>query len=83
MGRAHSGKQRLERALEQGEGRCARGRLEWVDGTFGSNLQANIDPLLGNVAIAVALNEFIEPIRLPLVVATTPAVVRTLRSLRG
>jgi hypothetical protein len=47
-----------------------------VDGLFGTNIAANIDPTLGNVAVAIAVNELLEPIRLPFVIATTPTVVR-------
>ena len=34
---------------------------------------------VGNVALAIACNELMEPLRLPLVVASTPTVVRLLR----
>jgi hypothetical protein len=37
------------------------------------------DPALGNVALAVLMNEALEPLRLPLVIATLPAMKRLLR----
>jgi hypothetical protein len=53
--------------------------LEWVDTQFDVSLADNIDPTLGNAALAIALNELMEPIRLPIVVMTTPTVVNGFR----
>ncbi|CAK4614865.1 hypothetical protein LEN26_008271 [Aphanomyces euteiches] len=36
-----------------------------------------INPTYGNAAVAIILNEFLEAIRLPLVIATTPMIKRT------
>ena len=43
----------------------------------------SMSPELGNLALAIALNECLEIVRLPFVVATTPIVVSRWRRLRG
>merc|ERR1712232_17706 len=45
------------------------------DAKVGTDMASKIDPTLGNIAMTVALNECLEPIRLPLVVTTTKPVV--------
>ena len=49
--------------------------IEVLDVYTGWSLAERIDPELGNVAAAVAVNELLEPVRLPIVVATTKRVV--------
>jgi hypothetical protein len=50
------------------------------DGVAGTSLveflPTDLDPLFGNAALAVALNELLEPVRLPLVLLSTPAMMR-------
>ena len=46
-----------------------------VDDYMGWDLAARVDPQLGEVAAALAVNEMLEPLRLPIVVATTKRVV--------
>jgi hypothetical protein len=41
------------------------------------------DTALGNVALAVLMNEALEPLRLPLIVTTLPASKRLLRLSRS
>merc|ERR1712159_201142 len=53
-----------------------------VDAKLNTELASRVDPTAGNVAIAVALNEIIEPLRLPVAIATTPKVVSWIRSIR-
>ena len=47
-----------------------------VDGLFGTNAAHSIDPRLGNVAVSIAVNEILEPLRLPFVVMTTKPIVK-------
>lgn len=42
-----------------------------------------VDPSMGNVVIAFVVNECIEPIRIPLVLATGPPIIRLFGRLRG
>ena len=50
-----------------------------VDGYFGTNMAGSLDPRLGNVALALAVNELLEPFRLPFVVVTAKPVVKMFR----
>jgi hypothetical protein len=43
----------------------------------------SINPTLGNVAVALALNEALELVRLPLVLATVPSLYRWWSRIRG
>jgi len=65
-------------ALEMG-GVDAMDLLAKLDSTTGTDLSSRIDPTLGNVAVAIAVNELIEPIRLPFVVLTVKPVVNFIR----
>jgi len=65
-------------ALEMG-GVDAMDLLAKLDATTGTDLSSKIDPTLGNVAVAIAVNELIEPIRLPFVVLTVKPVVNFIR----
>eukprot|EP00814_Leptocylindrus_danicus_P008158 CAMPEP_0116020974 /NCGR_PEP_ID=MMETSP0321-20121206/10111_1 /TAXON_ID=163516 /ORGANISM="Leptocylindrus danicus var. danicus, Strain B650" /LENGTH=241 /DNA_ID=CAMNT_0003491757 /DNA_START=68 /DNA_END=796 /DNA_ORIENTATION=+ len=47
-----------------------------IDGLFGTNVAGSINPQLGNIALALAVNEVLEPVRLPIVVMTTKPVVK-------
>ncbi len=58
------------------------GLVQSVDGFLGTELAARVDPKLGNLAVAVALNEMLEPVRLPLAIASTPTVLSMVRRLR-
>ncbi|GMH93604.1 hypothetical protein TL16_g12677 [Triparma laevis f. inornata] len=49
--------------------------LEYLDDLTGYDISTRVDPSLGEVAVAVALNEMLEPVRLPFVVVTTKKVV--------
>ena len=55
--------------------------IHYVDDAFDLSLGSTLDPDLGNIALAIALNELLEPARLPLVILTTPAVVKKVRIL--
>uniref|UniRef100_A0A7S1BW81 DUF1279 domain-containing protein n=1 Tax=Corethron hystrix TaxID=216773 RepID=A0A7S1BW81_9STRA len=61
-------------ALEMG-GVDAISLLMRFDAQFGTDVASRIDPTLGNVAVAIAVNEMLEPIRLPFIVLTTKPVV--------
>lgn len=52
--------------------------LNKVDAFTGYNIASHVDPTLGAIGLAVALNEVLEPIRLPIVVMTTKPVVHWL-----
>jgi len=52
--------------------------IQHLDQLTGFDLANKIDPSLGNIAVAVAVNEMLEPIRLPFIVATTQPVVDSL-----
>jgi hypothetical protein len=56
--------------------------LRWIDSMLSTNVAASVDPTLGNFAVAFALNELFEVVRLPVVIATTPFLVQLLRRLR-
>ena len=47
-----------------------------IDGLFGTSVAGSINPQLGNIALALAVNEVLEPVRLPVVVMTTKPVVK-------
>jgi len=50
---------------------------------IGYDLSAYVDPKMGNLAGVVAVNEALEVVRLPLVVATTPSLARLVKRVRG
>eukprot|EP00039_Didymoeca_costata_P023071 m.5899 g.5899 ORF g.5899 m.5899 type:complete len:207 (+) comp3431_c0_seq1:157-777(+) len=50
--------------------------IDWIDGVFDSDLRGKIDPSWGNLAVAIVLNEAIEPLRFPVAVAVTPPILR-------
>jgi hypothetical protein len=56
--------------------------VRWIDSTLSTNVASKIDPSLGNFAVAFALNELFEVVRLPIVIITTPFIVQTLRRFR-
>jgi hypothetical protein len=56
--------------------------LRWIDSMLSTNVAASVDPTLGNFAVAFALNELFEVVRLPVVIATTPFLLQLLRRLR-
>lgn len=49
--------------------------LSKLDGLTGLELSSKLDPTLGTMALTVAVNELLEPLRLPIVVFTTKPVV--------
>lgn len=49
--------------------------IERVDQITGWGLASNVDPQLGKIGLALVLNEVLEPIRLPFVVATLRPVM--------
>lgn len=52
--------------------------LQKIDMYTGYDISSHVDPTLGAIGLAVALNEVIEPIRLPFVIMTTKPVVHWL-----
>jgi hypothetical protein len=52
--------------------------LENLEVWTGLAVTAHVDPTLGSIGLAVALNEVIEPLRLPIVLYTTKPVVHWL-----
>ena len=52
--------------------------LSRVDNFTGFDIANKVDPTLGTIGLTVAVNELIEPLRLPIVVFTTKPVVDTL-----
>ncbi|GMH98132.1 hypothetical protein TrST_g6748 [Triparma strigata] len=52
--------------------------LKNIDTLINIDVSGRIDPDLGEVAVAVAVNELLEPVRLPFVVVTTKKLVDTL-----
>ena len=52
--------------------------LSRVDNFTGLDIANKVDPTLGTIGLTVAVNELIEPLRLPIVVFTTKPVVDTL-----
>ena len=51
-----------------------------IDGVIGTNVAHSIDPRLGNVAVSIAVNEILEPLRLPFVVMTTKPIVKMFKN---
>ena len=49
--------------------------LTKVDGYTGLDISTKVDPELGTIALSLAVNELLEPLRLPVVVLTTKPVV--------
>ncbi len=49
-----------------------------ADTFTGFDLTSKVDPQLGTIGVTLVFNELLEPVRLPLVVATTKPVVDTL-----
>eukprot|EP00543_Licmophora_paradoxa_P004631 CAMPEP_0202449600 /NCGR_PEP_ID=MMETSP1360-20130828/8313_1 /ASSEMBLY_ACC=CAM_ASM_000848 /TAXON_ID=515479 /ORGANISM="Licmophora paradoxa, Strain CCMP2313" /LENGTH=152 /DNA_ID=CAMNT_0049067559 /DNA_START=54 /DNA_END=512 /DNA_ORIENTATION=+ len=49
-----------------------------VDGWTGLRISTYIDPTVGTIGLVLAINELIEPLRLPLVIVTTKPVVNAL-----
>mmetsp|Transcript_252 Transcript_252/g.402 ORF Transcript_252/g.402 Transcript_252/m.402 type:complete len:206 (+) Transcript_252:79-696(+) len=64
-------------AIELG-GIDAMALLAKVDTLTGYEISNKVDPTLGTIGLTVAVNELIEPIRLPMVVLTTKPVIDTL-----
>jgi hypothetical protein len=52
--------------------------LQMLEGWTGFAITAHVDPTLGSIGLAVALNEVIEPLRLPIVLWSTKPVVHWL-----
>ena len=48
-----------------------------VDALTGYEISTKIDPTIGIIGLTMAINEILEPLRLPLVVVTTKPVVET------
>jgi len=46
-----------------------------VDGLTGYEISTKIDPTIGTIGLTMAINEMLEPLRLPVVVLTTKPVV--------
>ena len=61
-------------AIEVG-GIDAMALIAQFDGWTGWNLTSHIDPQLGKIGLALVMNELIEPIRLPFVIATVKPVM--------
>lgn len=51
--------------------------LAKVDGWTGYDISSKVDPTLGTIGLTIAVNELLEPLRLPIVVFTTKPVVDT------
>ena len=49
-----------------------------VDGYTGFSLAEKVDPALGKIGLALVVNEVLEPVRLPFVVATLKPVMETI-----
>jgi len=49
--------------------------LAKLDGYTGYDISSKVDPALGTVALSLAVNELLEPLRLPIVVLTTKPIV--------
>lgn len=56
----------------------AIGVISYIDGMTGLDLAAKVDPQLGKIGLALVVNECLEPIRLPFVVATLKPVMDTI-----
>jgi Protein of unknown function (DUF1279) len=52
--------------------------MHMLDVWTGLQVSAHVDPTLGSIGLAVALNEVLEPLRLPIVMYTTKPVVHWL-----
>lgn len=52
--------------------------LAKVDAWTGYDISSKVDPTLGTIGLTIAVNELLEPLRLPIVVFTTKPVVDTL-----
>lgn len=52
--------------------------LARVDDLTGYEISAKVDPTIGTIGLTVAINEMLEPLRLPIVVFTTKPIVDTL-----
>eukprot|EP00521_Asterionellopsis_glacialis_P017081 CAMPEP_0195293576 /NCGR_PEP_ID=MMETSP0707-20130614/12802_1 /TAXON_ID=33640 /ORGANISM="Asterionellopsis glacialis, Strain CCMP134" /LENGTH=235 /DNA_ID=CAMNT_0040354323 /DNA_START=31 /DNA_END=738 /DNA_ORIENTATION=+ len=50
--------------------------ISWADGFTGFDLTSKVDPTLGTIGLTIAVNELIEPLRLPFVVLTTKPIVK-------
>mmetsp|Transcript_11267 Transcript_11267/g.15790 ORF Transcript_11267/g.15790 Transcript_11267/m.15790 type:complete len:231 (+) Transcript_11267:162-854(+) len=50
--------------------------ISWADGFTGFDLTSKVDPTLGTIGLTIAVNELIEPLRLPFVVVTTKPIVK-------
>lgn len=79
-----------------GTGLALWGAVEWggvdcleslsrIDAALGSDFEPyvtrHVNPKLGNAALVLAVNETLEVVRLPTVIATTPTVVNVVRRL--
>jgi hypothetical protein len=51
-----------------------------LDGYTGYDISSRIDPTLGTIGLTIAVNEILEPLRLPFVVVTVKPVVETFSS---
>ena len=51
--------------------------LAKVDNFTGYDISSKVDPTLGTIGLTIAVNELLEPLRLPIVVMTTKPVVDT------
>jgi len=54
-----------------------------LESYVGYDLSSKIDPKYGNIGLAVVVNEVFEPLRFPIVIATTKPVVDKIRAFRG
>eukprot|EP00541_Cyclophora_tenuis_P016158 CAMPEP_0116540802 /NCGR_PEP_ID=MMETSP0397-20121206/143_1 /TAXON_ID=216820 /ORGANISM="Cyclophora tenuis, Strain ECT3854" /LENGTH=166 /DNA_ID=CAMNT_0004064701 /DNA_START=55 /DNA_END=555 /DNA_ORIENTATION=- len=61
-------------AIELG-GVDAMAILANVDNWTGWNISSHVDPTVGTIGLTLAVNELIEPIRLPIVILTTKPIV--------
>jgi len=54
-----------------------------LESYVGYDLSSKIDPKYGNIGLAVVVNEVFEPLRFPIVIATTKPVVDRIRAFRS
>ena len=54
-----------------------------LESYVGYDLSSKIDPKYGNIGLAVVVNEVFEPLRFPIVIATTKPVVDRIRAYRS
>ena len=66
-------------AIEVG-GIDAMAMIAKLDGYTGYDISSKIDPTLGTIGLTIAVNELLEPVRLPFVVVTVKPVVETFSS---